>query len=273
MNRIAVVSVVLALVVVAGWGAVRALERSMIFIPDSELVADPGELGLTFEDLDVSIDRDRLHGWWVQTPRDPRRGVVLFFHGNAGNISHRLHTVQFWTDAGFDIVIFDYRGYGRSTGRATEENAYADGRAMWEYLTESNAVPAEDIIIQGRSLGGGISSHLASQVTPRAYIIESSFTSIPAIAKDLMPWIPKWIVRTRMDTLSRIGSVACPVLVAHARGDEVIGYHHGRALFDAAPEPKQFIELDGGHNGNWVQTPHYPQEVDDFLVRIAGIDP
>lgn len=273
-RRYGIPLVVLALLAVAGCVSVRMFENASIFIPDRELLTDPGELDLEFEDLRVPVGKnDELHGWWVHSMRDPRRGVVLFFHGNAGNISHRLQTIQFWTDAGFDIVIFDYRGYGKSTGRPNERHAYEDGLAMWRYLTETKSIPPGQIVVQGRSLGGGISSWLVADHTPGVYILESSFKSMPELVKELIPWIPRWIVQTQMDTIHRIGQVKCPVLIAHGRDDEVIGFHHGQELYEVAPEPKHFIELDGGHNGAWAQTPNYGQEVDDFLTGVARFDP
>ncbi len=240
-------------------------------LPSRDLIATPGSVGLSYEPVELSTeDGLTLYGWFI--PAHPARGVLLFFHGNAGNISHRLDSLKTFNDLGFATLIFDYRGFGRSQGKPSESGTYRDAEAAWRFVTEKRRVPAQDIVIFGRSLGASIAAHLAAQHKPRGLILESAFTSVPDLAASLYPFLPaRWMSRFHYNTREYLKSISCPVLIVHSRHDEIIPFEHGRQLFALANEPKQFLELRGGHNdGFMVSAPTYLKGLDTFLSAHLG---
>lgn len=241
----------------------------MLFLPNLPSRAverSPSAVGLAYEPVDLlTSDNIHLDGWFIPAPEN--RGVILFCHGNAGNISHRLDSLLLFHRMGFSTLIFDYRGYGRSQGRPSEAGTYLDVEAAWKYLTRERSIAPSRIILLGRSLGAAVAVHQAVVHPPRALIVESCFTSIPDIAAELYPFLPvRWLSRLEYNVQKKLQRVSCPVLVVHSRDDEIIPFRHGRALYAAANEPKQFLELRGGHNEGFLlagQT--YTQELDRFL--------
>lgn len=221
-------------------------------IPGREIAATPAVIGLTHEDVELrTADGIRLHGWFV-TARNAR-GVVLFFHGNAGNISHRLDSLRIFHQLGYSTLIIDYRGYGLSEGKPTEPGTYRDAEAAWQYLVEQRGELPDRIVVFGRSLGAAVAAYVAERYRPRALIVESAFTSVPDMAAELYPVFPvRLLARLRYDTRARLAGVNCPVLVVHSPDDEIIPYSHGRELFAAAREPKQMLVLRGGHNEGFM---------------------
>lgn len=237
-------------------------------VPSRALTASPRMVGLNHEEVYFrAADGIRLHGWYL--PSDPQRAVVLFCHGNAGNISHRLDLLRIFSDLGLSVFIFDYRGYGRSEGRPSEQGTYRDGEAAWRYLTEEQGITEKDIVVFGHSLGAAIGAHVAAQYRPAALVMQSAFTSVPELAAGLYPLLPaRWLSRFRYDNRHLLGNVDSPVLVIHSREDEIIPYAHGERLFAVAGEPKQFLELRGGHNdGIFVSGALYTNGLRDFLER------
>lgn len=242
------------LLVAAGYALVVLIvflaQRSMLYLPNAagpSLDVTPARAGLDYEDVRLKTDDGiALHGWFV--PGRSKR-VLLFFHGNAGDITHRLFSIQQFHDLGLSVFIIDYRGYGESGGRPSENGMYRDAEAAWRYLAETRRVDAGDIVIFGRSLGASIASRLAARHRPGALIVESSFTSVPDIAQDLYPWLPvRWLTRLRHSTRDHVAEVRCPVLVVHSRDDDIVPYHHGEAIYAAANEPKSLLTIRGGHN-------------------------
>ncbi|MBC8466839.1 MAG: alpha/beta hydrolase, partial [Deltaproteobacteria bacterium] len=215
-------------------------------LPSRQVNVSPGEVGLPYESVKlVTSDNVQLDGWFIPAPQT--QGVVLFFHGNAGNISHRLDSLHLLNKLRLSTLIFDYRGYGRSQGKPSEQGTYLDAEAAWQHLTQERGVPSQQIILFGRSLGAAVATHLAAIHTPGALILESCFTSVPDIAADLYPFLPaKLLSRLNYNTKEKLQDVTCPVLIVHSRNDEIIPYKHGRALYAAAKEPKRFLELRGG---------------------------
>lgn len=241
-------------------------------IPSRAVVATPIRAGLAYESVEiVTNDGIRLHGWYLPTDREAR-GVLLFFHGNAGNISHRLDSLKIFFVLGLDVLIFDYRGYGQSEGKVSEQGTYLDAEAAWRYLTEGLRVPADEIVLFGRSLGAAIAAHLATKRNPRALIMESSFTSAPDLAGQYYRIFPvHWLARFRYAAKEYLGSVRCPVLIVHSLDDEIIPIQHGRALFAAANEPKEFLEIRGGHNEGFLASERsYIDGLDKFLTQYLG---
>jgi uncharacterized protein len=229
-------------------------QSRLVFYPETgrELVATPAEIGLPYEDIQLKTsDGISLHGWYIPAPQP--RGTVLFLHGNAGNISHRLDSVQMFHRLRYSTLIFDYRGYGNSGGAPTEEGTYRDAEAAWRYLTEQRRVPSCSIVLFGESLGGAVAAWLAARQKPGALVIASGFTSVPELAQHIYPYLPvRWLARLRYDTRAYLRAVAAPVLVAHSPDDEIIPFEIGRALYAAANPPKQFLELAGGHNDGFI---------------------
>ena len=240
-------------------------------LPSREHIATPTQAGLPFESVKIETDDGiKLDGWFV--PATPSRGVLLFFHGNAGNISHRLQSLKIFHDLGLSTLIIDYRGYGRSEGAPSEQGTYLDAEAAWRYLTQQRDIPPQNIVLFGRSLGAAVASYLATQHTPGALIVESGFTSVPSLAADLYPFLPaRWLSRFHYDTETYLQNIKCPVLIVHSREDEIIPFEHGRRLYRSAREPKQFLELQGGHNdGFLVNEQDYVNGLDAFLTAHFG---
>jgi fermentation-respiration switch protein FrsA (DUF1100 family) len=226
----------------------------------------PINVGLKYEVVRINTsDSVVLDGWFV--PTVTKRGVVLFFHGNAGNISHRLDSIRIFNALGLDVLIIDYRGYGQSTGTPSEQGTYLDSKAAWRYLVEERGFSPLNIILFGRSLGGAVAVHLASEQNPAALIIESTFTSVPDLAAELYPWLPvRTMSRFQYNSLKKIRSVTCPVLVVHSPQDEIIPIKHGRKIYSEAQEPKDLLEINGSHNNGFlISGTSYTAGLDHFL--------
>lgn len=251
------------------------LQERMVFLPHlpgRALDATPQAIGLDYEDFFIdTADGERLHGWWV--PAADARGALLFFHGNAGNISHRLDSIAIFNRLGLDVLIVDYRGYGQSTGNPSEAGTYRDARAAWDWLLARSVAP-ERIVVFGRSLGGAVGAWLAAQadVRPAGLIVESCFTSGADMARRLYPWLPaRWITRLKYPVRDYVAAAESPLMVIHSRDDEIIPFDMGRALYDAAPAPRAFFELRGDHNaGFWLSRDRYVPALDTFVAERLG---
>lgn len=242
----------------------------MVFYPHAELNASPADWGMAYEDVEITTeDKLKLHGWFI--PVEAANQVVLFFHGNAGNISHRGGSLEIFHQLGLSTLIVDYRGYGRSEGSVSEQGFYRDARAAWQYLIEDKGYQNREIIIFGRSLGGAVASHLAAEVESRALILESSFTSVRDMAHHAMPIISRLVyLRYNFDTESIIKRVRSPLLLMHSREDEIVPYPLGQKLFEAANNPKYNFEMQGDHNGGFITSqPGYGQAISQFLHHTS----
>jgi len=227
-------------------------QRRFVYYPDRNIIARPSDIGLDYEDLRLqTADGYSIAAWFL--PAHKGRNVILFCHGNGGNISHRLTFAQILHDQGYSILLFDYRGYGESEGVPSEEGTYADAMAAWDYLTQRKGFSSSDIVIQGRSLGGAVAANLASQVKPSALILESTFTSLPDIASDICPVAPvRMLLEYSYDTNKLLPGISVPLLILHSRDDELIPFRHGQSLFATAHEPKTFVEISGDHNQGYL---------------------
>jgi len=267
----ALVSVLFALVVLNGWMFLQ--QPGMIFFPLRGLDATPADWGMPYEDVSLkSSDDVGLHGWYIPAARAER--VVLFVHGNAGNISHRGESIAIFRRLGLDVFIFDYRGYGRSEGEPSEAGLYRDAAAAWRYLVETRGVSPGNIVIFGRSLGGAVAAQLASRVQPQpgGLILESTLSSARDFAKVAFPLLSHvLVVRYHFDSVARLAQVHCPVLVLHSPTDEIMPYHLGEKLYQSAHEPKRFVALRGDHNNGFLQSqPAYEQALADFLASLGS---
>ena len=265
----------IAFFLAAGYGLLVAItflsQQRLLYLPNvpgRELTATPAGIGLDYEDVYIeTADGVRLHGWYIGAPSSR---VLLFFHGNAGNISHRLASLRQFHELGLSILIIDYRGYGQSEGRTSEPGLQKDAEAAWQYLTEVRDVAPGDIVLFGRSLGGSVAAWLAAGREPAALIVESSFTSIPDIASELYPWLPvRWLTRMQHATRDYVRDADCPVLVVHSRTDEIIPVSHGERIFEAAGERRRLLKLEGGHNDAFItDEARYLAGLSSFLSEI-----
>ncbi len=240
-------------------------------LPSRDLGSTPDRHGLAYEEVKlVTTDGVSLHGWFL--PVANPRATLLFFHGNAGNISHRIDSLQVFHDLGLEILIIDYRGYGQSEGEPSEKGTYLDAESAWRYLTEEKKIPPRRILIFGRSLGAAVASHLARNHEAQGLILESAFLSVPDIAATRYPFLPmRLLSRFHYDNRRNLHAITMPVLIAHSRDDELIPYEHGRELFAAAREPKQFLQLRGGHNNGYsVAGKDYIRGLDRFIQSCTS---
>lgn len=241
--------------------------------PTRDLVTTPAQIDLSYEDVTLlTEDGVTLHAWWL--PQSQARGTLLFFHGNAGNISHRLDSLQIFAALGLNVLILDYRGYGQSEGRPSEQGTYLDAKAAWRHLTEERNIPAAEIVVFGRSLGAAVSAWLAARTPAAGLILESGFTSAPELAAQLYPFIPaRHLVRFDYDARAQLANVTNPVLIIHSRDDEIIPFSHGQALYAAAPVAHELLVLRGGHNdGFLVSRSEYLRGLQDYLARVLDHD-
>ena len=228
--------------------------------------ATPAQLGLAYESVMLNTDDAVvIHGWYV--PAAQARGNLLFFHGNAGDIRLRLDSIRRFHGLGLNVLIIDYRGYGKSQGKPSEAGLYRDARAAWDYLINTKQASAESIVIFGRSLGGAVGAQLASERQPAALILESTFTSATELGAELYPYLPiSWILRQRYATQQKLPTIRCPLLIVHGRDDDIIPVTHAHRLYQAAAQPKQLLVLAGGHNTLPGTTPRaYHDGLDKFL--------
>jgi fermentation-respiration switch protein FrsA (DUF1100 family) len=230
------------------------MQPIFLYCPVREVPYNPSDIGLTYEPVTFKTDDGlKLTGWYV--PAEKAQMTVLFCHGNGGNMTHRLDSLNILNELGLNCFIFDYRGYGKSRGKPSENGTYLDAQAAWKWLTKTKDIAPENIIIFGRSLGGSIASYLAVEVKPKGLIIESSFTSYIDIGKKFYPYMPvRLFAAFSYNTIDYIRQVDCPVMIIHSRNDEVIPFEFGLRLYDAANEPKEFVEIFGTHNDGFLHS-------------------
>lgn len=249
---------------------IRWFEHSQIYHPQRQHDATPDSLGHPCEEVYFG-ETPKLHGWFFPARTDsPRRHLaILVCHGNAGNISHRLDLAAIFLQTGASVFLFDYRGYGRSTGRPGEEGTYRDAEAAYDWLRQKNFA-GKHIIAFGESLGGAIATELASRRETGGLILENTFTSVVDLGSELFRWLPvRYLCSIRYHTISKLPRLKTPVLIMHSRADALIGYHHAEKNFAAALEPKMFHEVQGGHcQAVAVDRENYFNGVEQFLQLI-----
>jgi uncharacterized protein len=234
------------------------LEESMIFFPAKYPEGIWKPTGFSFEDAEFqAADGTQLHGWYV--PHERPTATVLFLHGNAGNITdrtdvlERLHNV-----AGASVLILDYRGYGRSAGKPSEKGILADARAARAWLAKKENIPENQIVVMGESLGGGVAIDLVAEDGARALVLISTFSSLPDVAAYHYPIFPvRLLMRTRLDSVSKISRYRGPLLQFHGRNDTIVPFRFGEKLFRAANEPKDLIVSENHDHNDYVPTEFY----------------
>jgi fermentation-respiration switch protein FrsA (DUF1100 family) len=238
------------------------LERFFVYYPSRQLEGNPGNLGLAYEDLTlITEDKLKLHGWFV--PCAGARATILIFHGNGGNISHRLPHIELLHNLAVHVFIFDYRGYGNSGGKPFEKGLYRDARAAYDWWIHQRPQRGEKLILFGESLGGAVAVHLGARVPVSGLILQSTFTSARDMAKTMMPLgllLP--LTRVRFDSRKDMAKITCPKLIIHGTRDEIVPFRLGKVLYEIAPPPKFFYPVpDAGHNDLlWVAGGEYSRQ-------------
>ena len=249
------------------------LDQHFLYFPTREIIGSPADYGIAYEDaIFETTDGRWLHGWFVPGESDV---TLLWHHGNGGNIGHRLPDIDlFHRELGVNILIFDYRGYGRSAGTPSEEGLYGDAEAALRYLQSREDVDPARIVYFGRSLGVAIAVELAVRHRPYGLILESGFPSVAYMANVERPWLPAWIVHrilaARYDTGSKIGGLDVPLLVVHGDVDDTVPLRAGQALFDAANEPKSFYMVEGANHDGLAAVGGRPY-IERLRQYIAGL--
>lgn len=265
--------------VAAAYGALAVLlfayQPRLVFQPNFQgraLEATPDAIGLDYRDVSIATDDgETLHGWWV--PHADARATMLFSHGNAGNISHRLESLRQFHQLRLNVLMYDYRGYGQSTGKPSEAGLYRDIDAAWRWLVDDRGLAPSRIVLSGRSLGGAVTAGLAARVEPACVILESTFTSVPDLGAELYPWLPvRLLSRVRLDARAHVADIAAPLLIVHSRDDEIVPYAHARKLHTAADGSAELLAISGGHNTGFVDSEaSYIEGLDAFLEGcLAG---
>lgn len=228
-----------------------SLESFLVFHPDTAKASWRDPVDPRTQDVWLQTpDGTPVHAWWIP-PERPEAGAILLAHGNGGNLSHRGRlAANLRAKLGAGVLLFDYAGYGHSGGELGEHGCYAAGEAAYRWLTTDAGVPANRVILFGKSLGGGTMVELATRHDHRALVLVFTFTSLPAAAKYHYPWLPTYtLMRNRFDNLSKIGRCPRPVFIAHGTADATVPFVHSEQLFAAAKEPKEFLQFDGmGHD-------------------------
>jgi len=226
---------------------VRYLENVSIFYPQRFLAATPQNLDLPFEDVTITTqDHVKLHGWLIKAPF--AKSTLIFFHGNAGNIGNRLEKIDQFHRIGLNVLIIDYRGYGNSGGRPTEQGIYRDATATYDYLMQRDDMQGQNMISYGASLGGAVAIDLAIKRAVSCIIVDSTFSSAIDMAKKIYPFIPSFLIKAKMNSIDKIKDISAPILFIHSIEDQIVPFVLGKKLYDATPGPKEFIEITGGHN-------------------------
>lgn len=251
------------------WLAFPAVERSFVYFPVGPMEGDPYDVGLAYEDvLFQTGDGVNLHGWFV-----PGTGKItlLWFHGNAGNISNRIWVLKLLHGATkANIFLFDYRGYGRSGGRPSEEGLYLDGEAAVDYLAKRGDVNVECLVYFGQSLGAAVAVEMAVRHPPRGLILEAAFPSIPYMARWHYPFIPRRLLHTRYDSLVKLPKLGVPLLLVHGDSDDIAPLEGAKMLFTAAGAPKElYLIRSAGHNDTFeVGGSAYLETIRRYLAGV-----
>ena len=226
----------------------KALERLMIYYPlNDHDFATPENPIKPMDIYWMSDDGVKTHGWFLENPQSSK--VLVYFHGNAGSIAGRYPWALQLMNAGVSVLMVEYRGYGRSEGEPSEDGIYRDAEAVWQWLVNTKKVVPENIVLYGKSLGGGPATELASRYPAGALVLQSTFTSIPDMAKRVLPWVPKFLIQTQFDNEKKLKAVKSPTLLIHSRADDLIPFEHSVRNANAANQLVAHLAFDGyGHN-------------------------
>jgi hypothetical protein len=245
----------------------RYIETRTLFYPIKEISSFPDRAQLKFQDVFFeTTDGVKLNGWFI--PFKDSEYTILFCHGNAGNITHRIEKLKFFNDLGCSVFIFDYRGYGKSQGRPSERGLYKDAEAAYRYLL-SRGINSNQLIGYGESIGGAVIVDLASKEEMKAIILDSTLTSVKDMIKYAYPFVPYWLFSSRFDSEAKIKSIKIHKLIIHSLNDEIVPFQLGKKLYEVSPEPKDFLQIQGGHNSNFYESEELlRKKIGDFIERL-----
>ncbi len=249
---------------------VRYLESKGVFFPSNDMAVDPSSLDLFWEDVYFKTKDDlTINAWFFRNPA--ARSTLIFAHGNAGNMSHRLFKIKFFYDLGLNVFIFDYRGYCKSEGEPAEKGIYLDAQGAYDYLQMRGDVDMNKIILYGASLGGAVVIDLATQRDVSFLVVESSITNARDMARIYYPFVPPFVLSLKFDSIRKVKDLNIPKLFIHSPEDEVVPYAMGQKLFEAAAGPKEFLKIHGGHNDGSIV--HEPPAVREFkrILKDKGL--
>jgi fermentation-respiration switch protein FrsA (DUF1100 family) len=255
-RRLTIGAVIIALLYVAACAYMWATQRDHVFEPELLLQTTPDRLGMKFEELRIPVgsggDHGELYGWWVPAEQS-NAPTILYLHGNYRNIGNNVeHTLRLHK-LGFNVLLPDYRGFGKSSGgKPNEAKVYEDAEAAWQYLLKQRGVPPGQAFIYGHSLGGAIAIDLAIHHPEAAGLItESTFTSMAEIGKLSYAYLPvDWLLNQRFESLQKIAALKIPVLLIHGTWDKTIPVKMAQQLYAAAPQPKTLTLIEGGEHNN-----------------------
>ena len=230
------------------------MQSRLVYFPAKEIICTPADIRLQYEDIIIKTpDGLNLNAWFI--PAKSPTGTVLFCHGNGGNICYSLDVVETLNKLNLNVLIFDYRGYGKSEGSPSEKGTYTDAETAYRWLMKDRNIPESSIIIMGRSLGAAIAANLARNHNPRLLILESGFSSTPDVAAKKYPIFPvRLLCSYKYKTAEYVKDIKCPLLVVHSKEDEIIPYSNGIKIFSSAKEPKEFLEISGSHNEGYTDS-------------------
>lgn len=253
-----------------GWLAICAaafvLQDRLIYFPGAPPTATPAVLGLPFEQVALRTgDGVTLHAWWI--PVDAPRGAAIVCHGNAGSIERRIELAAALRELGLSVLLFDYRGYGSSGGRPSEEGLYRDAEAAYAHVADARRFAPERIVAYGESLGGAVAAELALRRPVATLVLESAFTSLADVGAKAYPFLPvRLLLRSRFDTRAKLDGLSGAVLVMHSPHDEIVPFSHSAGLREAAAGEVRFLALSGSHNAReWLHSADFQSAVRGFL--------
>lgn len=250
----------------------KYIYAKFLYPATKDLYRFPDYYGWKFEEVILSVGNYQTYGWFIPPDNNPK-GYVLFSHGNAGNIADRLESVSIFRKMDLGVLVYDYGGYGKSTGTPSEKRCCEDAYFMWLWLTREKKILPQNIILFGRSLGGAVTADLATRVECAGVVLESTFLSTIEVAKDIFGWVPKFFAKgNEFNTREKVPKIKAPVLVIHSPEDTLVRYYHGKKIYELVNSEKYFLEIKGDHNNGFVLTgDKYVEELRAFIYRCLGV--
>ncbi len=251
----------------------KSLYSKFLYPATKDVYRSPKYYGWDFEEVILESNHFKTYGWYIPPDSEPI-GYVLFSHGNAGNIADRLESVGIFRKMGLAVLVYDYGGYGKSTGKPSEKRCCEDAYLMWKWLTEIKKIPTDKIILFGRSLGGAVTADLATRVNCAGVILESTFLSTIDVGRDIFGWVPKsFAMGNEFNTKDKLSKIKSPVLVVHSPEDRLVKFYHGRKIYELIESEKYFLEIRGDHNDGFIITGEkYLNGLKSFIYKVLKVD-
>lgn len=264
LHKILILLGIAYLIFLAG---IYLLQEKLIFIPTQEVYLEIDKEKLNATEFDLKInEKTNIHGYFFAT--ENAENTILFFHGNGGNLTNNFGRVAIAKKMGYNIALFDYRGYGQSTGKISRENdLYEDAQTVYDYLIEELKIPRNSIIFWGQSLGGAIAMEMAMQNPAKSLILESTFTNLSNLTPNVLKYgVPNFLKKYKFNTLEKIAGIKSPILIIHSTEDEIIDLQNGKDLFEKNSAKFKFLEIKGSHNSGFYENFELNEKtIKDFL--------